>query len=220
MLEKKYNLNKEIYLLKLKKKLINNLMNLESNNSYTTNFCYENNQDYYNIYIHNKLQNILYKKNNENKIEDIFESNFSNYSNNYAFFPNKFFDKIFNNEIKIQKNNKMVYMNSHPIKCNKTKRKKLNVKRKRSSKYRGVSKNGNKWQALLMDNRNKTYIGTYNSEEFAARIYDFMSIKKKGINAITNFYYNNRQIRNIILKDIDFKSKGLDKCINQLLNEN
>ena len=60
----------------------------------------------------------------------------------------------------------------------------------RSSKYRGVSKNGIGWQVLLMFNRNKAYIGTYRSEELAARIYDILSIKKLGLKYKTNFLYS------------------------------
>ena len=42
----------------------------------------------------------------------------------------------------------------------------------------------------MMNNGNKSYIGTFSSEEVAARVYDLQSIKIKGINAKTNFTYN------------------------------
>ena len=68
---------------------------------------------------------------------------------------------------------------------------------KRSSKYRGVSRNGNKWQVLIMINRKKTYIGNYESEEEAAKAYDQYAIKYHGDKARTNFFYKGYcQIKN------------------------
>ena len=68
---------------------------------------------------------------------------------------------------------------------------KINISKsfKRSSKYRGVSRNGNKWQVLIMINRKKTYIGNYDSEEDAAKAYDQYAIKYHGDKARTNFFY-------------------------------
>ena len=123
---------------------------------------------------------------------------------------------IMNNEIKVINYNKSVYMNKLLIKKNNNRIKKS----KRSSKYRGVSKNGKKWQVLFMINKNKNYIGTYSSEEIAARVYDIISIKKKGIKSKTNFLYNNQQIIKILEKDIDFKSENISNIIYELIANN
>jgi hypothetical protein len=65
-----------------------------------------------------------------------------------------------------------------------------NVNNFRGSKYRGISKNGNSWQILLMVNRKKKYLGTLNSEELAAKFYDKVAIQYQGVKAKTNFQYN------------------------------
>ena len=72
-----------------------------------------------------------------------------------------------------------------------------------------------------MNNRNYSYIGTFNSEDLAARIYNIISIKKKGINAKTNFNYSRRQIQNVLLKEINFKDKDINnENIKRLINDN
>ena len=86
----------------------------------------------------------------------------------------------------------------------------------RSSKYRGVSKNGAGWQVLLMYNNNKPYIGTYRSEELAARIYDIASIQKIGLKSKTNFVYKSEQIDRILNANIDFKNPNISKVILEL----
>lgn len=128
------------------------------------------------------------------------------------------------NEIKVMKNNKIVYANNIDSfsKINKirTKKKLFRInKRKRGSKYRGVSKNGNQWQVLMMFQKSKSYIGTYSSEELAARVYDILVIKKKGVKAITNFNYSPQQINNILLNDIDVKAEDINDIILELLKE-
>jgi hypothetical protein len=60
----------------------------------------------------------------------------------------------------------------------------------RGSKYRGVSKNGGKWQVLIMINRQKTYFGKYDKEEDAAKAYDEIAIKFHGDKARTNFVHD------------------------------
>ena len=101
------------------------------------------------------------------------------------------------NEIKVLKNHKAVYVNNYLLNTPTTskKLKKLNKiafigRSKRGSRFRGVSKNGNQFQVLIMQNKGKSYIGSYNSEEYAARVYDILAIKYRGIKARTNFIYN------------------------------
>ena len=94
----------------------------------------------------------------------------------------------------------------------------MNVGRRRS-KYRGVSKNGNQWQVLFMVNNSKSYVGTYTTEDLAARVYDIMAIKNRGNKAKTNFIYSETQIRKIFNNDIDIKSKNVKEKILELLKE-
>ena len=128
-----------------------------------------------------------------------------------------------NNEIKVFKNRKIVYINQTLLNSYNTSKNLKKVKNiafigetKRSSKYRGVSKNGNQWQVLFMNHNKKCYVGSYSSEEVAARIYDILEIKKRGIKAITNFKYNNFQMKRIKDMDIDIKSKNINDFIDKL----
>ena len=128
-----------------------------------------------------------------------------------------------NNEVKVLKNNKAVYVNSCLLNSPSASKnlKKLNKiafigRSKRSSKFRGVSKNGNQWQVLLMHKKGKSYVGTYNSEEFAAKIYDILAIKYRGVKARTNFKYSFQQIKKIGETDFDIKSKNLEDIITLL----
>ena len=128
------------------------------------------------------------------------------------------------NEIKVMKNNKVVYANyidSFPkLNCFEDK-KNLTIMRKgkRGSKYRGVSRNGNQWQVLIMYKNSKSYVGLFPSEELAARIYDILAIKKRGTKARTNFKYNSRQIYKIFQSNIDIKDKNINQIIKDLLKE-
>ena len=90
---------------------------------------------------------------------------------------------------------------------------------KRWSKYRGVSKNGNQWQVQIMLHKRKLYIGTYSTEEMAARIYDILSIKNRGDKANTNFIYSEKQEKKIQNHEIDIKSKNINEVISNLLKE-
>ena len=114
--------------------------------------------------------------------------------------------KVFNfssfKKRKVLKNNKFVYENNFYIKenflhYNKTNEIKKNKKSNRSSIYRGVSKNGDNWQVLLMNNKRTYYLGNFQSEKIAARIYDLFSLKLRGYKAITNFPYDKEIINKI-----------------------
>ena len=216
------------------------------------NFNLNGNQ--YNDSLYNKLNienfkeivnDNINKTNNENINENINSTDNSNSAHPVKDKPkkkNQFFNVIHtkkpkkksmkkkinqtenNNEIKVLKNNKVVYVNTFLLNSYSTSK---NIKKmdkiafigrnKRSSRYRGVSKNGNQWQVLMMINKNKSYIGSYPSEELAARIYDILALKSRGINARTNFVYNSRQIKNIREMDIDIKSKNIYELISQLI---
>ena len=68
----------------------------------------------------------------------------------------------------------------------------------RRSHYIGVSKNGDVWQALIMIDKKKTYIGTYRTEVDAAKAYDFYAIALKHLSAKTNFDYTLNEIKNMV----------------------
>ena len=69
-----------------------------------------------------------------------------------------------------------------------------------------------------MINNKKSYIGSYLSEEIAARIYDILSIKNRGIKARTNFIYNHIQIKKIIESKINIKSANISDIIEKLIH--
>ena len=129
------------------------------------------------------------------------------------------------NEIKVLKNKKVVYINTNLVTSYSTTRsiKKLNkikfiIINKRKSKYRGVSKNGNKWQVLINVNHKKCYLGSYPSEELAARVYDTYAIKSYGNKARTNFVYNYNQLKIIYERKVNIKSNNISDFIKQLID--
>ena len=170
-----------------------------------------------NIIIKNKYFNIsnIFKsekvnQNNNNNITNKTESVLSTNTEN-------------NNEIKVLKNNKVVYVNSYLLNSPSTSKKLKKLKKitfigksKRSSQFRGVSKNRNQWQVLLMFKKSKSYVGSYNSEEIAAKIYDILAIKLRGVKARTNFKYSYEQIKKIGDTDFDKNSKNLEEIIIKL----
>ena len=72
---------------------------------------------------------------------------------------------------------------------------------KRSSCYRGVSRNGDSWQVLIMVKKVKRYIGTYNDEQTAAKVYDKVAIQNHKNKAKTNFFYTDDEIKQILSED-------------------
>ena len=141
----------------------------------------------------NKNENCLKKKNIENTMENVSGS------------------------IKIKSNHKLIYINKSLLKQKNKKNEGVVEKRKRSSLYRGVSKNGNNWQVIINSKYNKGYIGVYKTQEIAGRIYDIISIKNKGIKAKTNFEYNIHQIQNIIDSYIDYNADNIEEIISDLI---
>ena len=100
-----------------------------------------------------------------------------------------------NDNKKVLKNHKLVYDNNYDSNKNLEivdKFKKVNAVKNILSKsiYRGVSKKGNKWQVSLFNNKFKYYLGYYNNENLAAKIYDYFAVLLKGKKAKTNFVYN------------------------------
>ena len=68
----------------------------------------------------------------------------------------------------------------------------------RGSKYRGVSRNGNQWQVLIMVNKKKRYVGSYSKEEDAARAYDKVALQNHGSKAKNNFDYTKKEVEEIL----------------------
>ena len=54
------------------------------------------------------------------------------------------------------------------------------------SRYIGVSRNGNKWQALLQLGDRKRYLGTLESEEETARLHDRNALLYHGIKKVSS----------------------------------
>ena len=128
------------------------------------------------------MKNIKLNKTKNNIPKKIFpENNFLNKKRTKIIINNSPKTKIF----------KITKIKDKISELKKEQLSKINISKsfKRSSKYRGVSRNGNKWQVLIMINRKKTYIGNYDSEEDAAKAYDQYAIKYHGDKARTNFFY-------------------------------
>lgn len=55
------------------------------------------------------------------------------------------------------------------------------------SKYRGVCRNRDKWQAVIWVQGKRKYLGTFKDEELAAKAYDAAAIEYRGARASLNF---------------------------------
>ena len=73
--------------------------------------------------------------------------------------------------------------------------------------------------SLISSKYKKDYVVLYNIQEIASRIYDFISIKNKGIKAKTNFVNNLHQIQKISDSNIDYKAENIEEIISHLIKE-
>ena len=206
------NLNNENHYINLEKIKDKINLNFQQKNEFLRNEKLDSNNL---IITDNKINNKIKKNEKQNNIFKIMNKN--NDDNQ---------SEIKKNDEKILINNKYVY--AHPNEIDLFPNSNIYRKPKkiifvgigkRSSKYRGVSKNGNQWQVLIMVNKSKTYIGTYSSEIIAARIYDIIAIKNRGIKARTNFVYSKNKLTKICNNDIDIKAKNINEVIYKLLKE-
>ena len=209
--------------------IINNLINCKQNDNINKPIIIKNNNKKFENINSNPHSSDSTNINIKNKYFDITNYESEEKINNNNIINTKkespiVVDNERNNEIKVLKNNKAVYVNSYLLNSPSAskKLKQLNKitfigKSKRSSKFRGVSKNGNQWQVLLMYKKGKSYVGSYSSEEFAARIYDILAIKLRGVKARTNFKYSYEQIKKIGDNDFDIKSKNINDIIAQFV---
>ena len=99
-------------------------------------------------------------------------------------------------EVKKQKINNEIHESKENVKKNDENSEKN--RKPRGSKFRGVSRNGNQWQVLIMVNKKKRYVGSYSKEEDAARAYDKVALQNHGSKAKTNFDYTKKEVEDIL----------------------
>lgn len=75
---------------------------------------------------------------------------------------------------------------------------------KRRSQFIGVTKNSRNYQALIVINNKKTYIGSYESELTAAKVFDRHSILLHGKRATTNFTYSGYEVLALIQNNTQY----------------
>jgi hypothetical protein len=145
----------------------------------------------------NLIKNICTTNNTNNSVNDSNSS--STTTTNQIFLSQKIKKSI--SLVKTIKNKKEVYCRSKKLLERKRKKKgnsecsdESEHKFMRRSKFRGVSKNGNQWQVLIMINKKKCYIGNYKTETEAASVYDVAAIQYHGNKAKTNYAYTYDEI--------------------------
>ena len=196
-----FSINEYLYYSQQNSNIISFLLQCQSNyiQQYKTNFVHQNS-----IEFQNETNLLKQKRKIKSNEIDTLDTNLLNKS-----ISETSNEKI----IRTVKNKKIVYcqsdFNFSPItnkqlsKFNEKneKKKEENFDEKfrglRGSKFRGVSKNGNQWQVLIMINKKKRYIGNYKSEKDAARAYDIVAIQNHGKKAKTNFFYTSFEIEKI-----------------------
>ena len=172
-----------------------NFLNINNNNQYINN---NNSKDillndkslfYYNKFLKNNIPKNIFENDDCNffNIKNSYDEN--KLKKNYAKYKKIYELKKINKKVKI-------------IKFFIKKRFKFQNNKKKNN-YKGISRNRKKWQAYIMINKKNTYLGSYNSEITAAKVYDFMAIKKSGFRAKTNFKYNYNQIIKIYKLNIN-----------------
>ena len=151
---------------------------------------YNNNERKNNNYIYNQTDYIL---NNISFVDEKFELE-----------KNISFDIINNNKNTISYNG---YNFSKVLNISNRFKNKKNIFKviTKKCRYKGVTKNKKKFQVYIRFKNKNTYLGSYSCEKTAAKIYDIMLIKKRGIKAKTNFKYSMRIINKILKSSINIE---------------
>lgn len=78
----------------------------------------------------------------------------------------------------------------------------LQTRSKRGSRFRGVSKNGGKWQVMVVRGEIKKYVGAIDNEEVAACIYDKHALMVQGFEVSKPGYSQNRNLEAILVRKL------------------
>lgn len=70
----------------------------------------------------------------------------------------------------------------------------------------GVTRNSINFQALIVINKKKIYLGSYETEDEAAQVYDFYSLLLNAEKAVTNFTYYPEKIERMIYHFVENES--------------